>query len=269
MRWDFKVSTKTSSTKGTKGNGEHVLRPIGSPAHRFLQSIGLIFNLLLYTMPDGEAKSGRTGSVVYQKNGVRRNFTAPPVFTTARAGAAKGLFSLFQTNFTNLTDAVQIAWNAAGFTSVNRVNKVIAITGRSGYARLNVNLTNSGQATLISPPVSMDVAPPILGGSVDGDDSAHSLKLNYTPNTDTGQVIVSATLPQRPSIFKPAKGKFKIIGLFDGTVASPVTLTTQYDTVFGTNAVSGVGKKIFIDVVTISATGNASPTVRYVGIIVA
>lgn len=260
--------SKSSTPSKPSGTKENVLRPVGSPAHRFINKFFMPIIALLYTMPDGEAKSGRTGSVVYQKNGVRRNFTAPPIFISERAGAAKGLFAMFQTQFTSLADAVQTAWNAVGFTSVNRVNKVINISGRSGYGRVNINLSNTGQTILSSPPVSMLVAAPLLGGIVQAENTTHTLKLTYTPNTDDGQVLVSATLPQRPSIFKPARGKFKVIGVFDGTVASPVTLTTEYENVFGTGAVAGVGKKIFIDVQTITATGNASPIIRYVGVII-
>ncbi len=259
--WAKNVMSKESTPSKPK---ETTIRPVGtSPFKKHFK----FFVFVLVEFMDGMNLSGRIGGNVYQKNGIKRNFANPGVFLTPAAGRSKGLFSLQQTLFAALSVTIQKAWNAYGFTYINRFAKVKALRGRSAFTRLNVNLTNSGQGTITTPPVSLLPADPLLRGIIIADSSVHSLKMGYVPNTNAGQVLVYATAPVRHSILKPTSRMLKLIGVFDGTAASPVTLTTEYDAVFGVNAVAGIGMSIFIQVVTISATGNASPFVGYSGII--
>ena len=59
-----------------------------------------------------------------------------------------------------------------------------------------------------------------------------------------------------------------MLGTFDGTAVGHASLTTEYDAVFGTNAVSGIGKKIYVKLIAISETGNAtSPIIVGNGIV--
>lgn len=259
------MSTKSKGSQSEPVKGGHVLRPIGAAIKHV---IGLI-TLVLVQFMDGMNMSGRIAGNVYQKNGIKRNFAAPPVFRTPAASRVKGLFTGLSVTFDGLTTATRLLWNSFGFKTTDRLSRVKSLSGKAAFIQLNSNLTNSGQPTIQVPYTISLPADPILGGVITADDSAHSLSLAYTPNVNDGQVLVFATEPLRPSILKPALSKFKLIGVFDGTTASPVNLVAEYNSVFGVNAVSGVDNNIWIDLVTINSNGQNSPAVRYVGSIVA
>ena len=250
-----------SKTKSTpKPTGGHVLTPIGSPIKKF----GMLIIALLCQFGEGVMKSGRAGGVVIQRNGVQRQFRVPATRHTSATGRARGDFGGFMSTFTGLAQDVQKEWLTCLLSATNRVGKVIVIKGRQAYSRLNLNLQNTSQTLLTLPPVFFLPAMPILDGVLTADNSAHTLSLAYTPNVDAGIVLVMATAPLKSSIFSPKNGSFKLIGKFDGVAASPVSLTAEYDAVFGTNAVAGVDKKIFVRLTTVADTGNASSMVEYV-----
>lgn len=249
----------------TKNGGQNL--PEITPIKR-RSSVKYFINVLVQFM-DGMNMSGRIAGNVYQKNGIKRNYASPGVFTSEAAGRAKGLFGSFQSQFGTLSQAVQIAWNSATFYYTDRFARVKLLSGRSAYVRLNVNLTNSGQTLLTTPPTVPSPAEPLLGGAITADDSAHTISLAYTANALAGVVLVYATAPQRSTIFQPTSRMLKLIGSFDGTTAGPQGLTLAYNSTFGADAIAGVGNKVFLELVTISDTGNASPVVGYVTQIVA
>ena len=252
----------SKSTKGvspaTSTKGGHVLRPIGGSIKR----IGIAVICLLTQFGEGVQKSGRSGGVVIQKNGRQRQFRAPAYRTTTATGRARGMFAMFSTMFTQLPDATQLLWNAGAWKTSDRLGRVVTVSGRNAYIRLNSNLKNSGQALLTSPPTVIFPTEMVTIPHVIADDSAHTLTLNYTETSNPSQILVYATEPLKSSIFAPKNGSFKLLGFFDGTASGPADLTTEYDAVYGSNAVSGVGNKIYVKLIAISESGNASsPTV--------
>lgn len=258
-----KPDVKKPETGSDKGG--HTSSPIGTKIKR---AIGLfIFYLVEYA--EGTRKSGRAGGTVLMRNGQVRAIGNTPTHLTPAAGAAKGRFGFWQNSFGTLSQANQQAWNNTVFTTSDRLSRTKSLKGRPAYAQANINLELTGQTALTVPAKPPRPAQPILDGVITADDSAHSISLAYQPNTDDGIVLVSATLPLGSNIFKPKANQFKNIGIFDGTVASPVDLTTDYEAVFGTRAIAGVGNKVFLRLTTIADSGNASPVVEYTTIIVA
>src|SRR5436190_4924465 len=97
---------------------------------------------LLYLMPDGEAKSGRTGSVVYMRNGRRRNFAVPALVQNAFTTAVRSTFSSFSSQFKILTQEQISAWNSAsGFFKSDRFVRSKEVKGKSLFVMLNQNLS--------------------------------------------------------------------------------------------------------------------------------
>jgi hypothetical protein len=250
-----KKPSENGGSKGTKGTP---IRPIGSPAKRFFRAV----IALLVEFPIGWNMSGRGDGVVYQKNGIMRNFVAPTTVHSVATGLARDNFGFWQNAFGTLGQSLQILWNAGSWTYINRYSKPKALSGRSAYSRFNVNLVNTGQTTISSPPVTVLPASNVSAPVLAADDSAHSLTLLYIPSATASEILVFATAPMRPTIFRPKKGAFKMIGVFDATVASPAVLTTEYENIFGLHAVIGVDKKIFVQLVPISATGNAGSMIQ-------
>ena len=246
-------SKKPSTGSNSTGNSGNVLQPIKG----MVKYCKTIFIFLLTQFGEGVQKSGRAGGVVIQKNGVQRQFRAPATRNTPATGFIRGLFSSLQTGFTALGQDIQKAWNSDNFRYIDRLARNKKLGGRQAYVRINTYLTITGQANLVNPPSSVHEAPPVLDGVLTADDSAHTLSLAYTP-TASGIAYVMATPPLRASIFKPNLGQYKLIGFFDSGASSPVDLTAQYDVVFGTDAVTGIGRKIFTMVVNVSNTGSVS-----------
>lgn len=252
---DLQMAKSTKDVKPTTSTkGGHVLRPIGTS----LRVLGTQIILMLTQFGEGVNKSGRAGGVVIQKNGRQRQFKSPAYRTTTSTGRARGLFGTLSNLFVALPDAKQLAWNAGVWKTSDRLGRIVTISGRNAYIRFNANLLNTGQTRMDDAPTVLFPAENVTVPHVVSDDSSHSIEVTYTETSNPSQILVFATAPQKSSIFAPKSGAFKMIGTFDGTTPGPVVLTTQYDAVFGVNAVAGVGKKIYVKLIAISETGNAT-----------
>lgn len=212
---------------------------------------------LLYLMPDGEAKSGRTGSVVYMRNGRRRNFVVPSLVQNSYTTAVRASFSSFSSLFKTLDAAVIAGWNSAtGFFKSNRFGQSKEVKGKSLYVMLNQNLTSIGETPIVSVPTSEAV----VGLSeitivVEVDPAADQISW-ASGNTDNEIAhIVMATPNLSAGISKPGSSQFRQISVIPPNTASPFSFGTAYETKFGTSV---AGRKMFIKLVPVNVnTGQA------------
>ena len=218
---------------------------------------------VLYILPDGAALSGRAGSVVHQRNGVRRNYVTPALVQNDATQTVRGSFSTNTSGFRDLTPSQIEAWNAAApnFTYVDRFGRTKPFpSGIALYNSLNRNLFTVGATAITDPPVPAGV-PGITAITVTGDESASSLDVAYTPTPTDGDVdhAVFATAQLSPGRSRPRKSDFRQIGIISAGSASPATFGTVYEDRFGSLT---AGSKVFVKISPINiVTGQAGASI--------
>jgi hypothetical protein len=206
---------------------------------------------LLYLMPDGEAKSGRTGSVVYMRNGRRRNFVVPALVQNAYTSGVRSSFSSLSSAFKSLTPEQISAWNAAGgFFRSDRFGRSKEVKGKALFVMLNQNLFSAGRPTIDDVPLPGAVAgldEIVINDGVDPVDCEISWTTGST-DADTAH-LVFATANLSPGISKPGNSEFRQIDVIVAGTASPFAFGTAYVTKFGTQT---AGSKMFIKLVPVN-----------------
>ena len=245
-----KTVKKPSGPEGSKnGSGEHEAKPIRKNAvSKFLHIIAM-----LVLLPEGQIRSGKSGSIVWNKNGVVKKFRKPSVVRNTYTSLVRGTFQTLSSAFRTLTADVIAAWNAFTLPSKNRIGNTTTRSGKRAYISLNTNLQLTGQTLVGTPPVltgseAVELITLIASGI------ANTMSLVYTP-VGSGIAMIYATAGQSAGITKPSKSKFRLIGVVDMTVASPVSLTSSYLAKFGA---INTGENYFIQVRNIAPTGERS-----------
>lgn len=256
-----KASSSNASNTGTKETAVDHAAKLGKGrrhliVHKFKQSVHLII-ALLYSMPDGEAKSGRTGSVVYQRNGRRRNFVVPALVQNSFTQGVRAAFSALSSAFKALTADQINAWNATeGFFKSDRFGKQVAVKGKSLYVALNQNLINVGVTPISDPPLAGAV-PAIDNLTVTAAAGAGTVSLVFSPSpTDADTIhLVFATPSLSPGVRKPSKSKYRLISTIAGAATTPAAVGTAYVAKFGAMT---AGANLFVKLIPInSVTGQA------------
>jgi len=216
---------------------------------------------LLYSMPDGAMKSGRSGSVVYQRNGVRRNFVVPSLVQNDFTQQVRGDFGINSNSWSGLTDEERASFNnAVGFTYVNRFGVTKILKGKALYVRLNQNLTTIGQAPITTCPLPIDVVGLLtFDADVDVTPLSENFALTFSPTpvaADTS-IVVMATMPLPAGYSRPSASRYRIITIWPPATATNQNVVGDYTSKFG--AVPE-GAKVFFKAYAISEiTGQASP----------
>lgn len=217
---------------------------------------------LLVLLPDGMAMSGRSGSIVHMRNGVRRNFVVPALVQNSYTTPIRAAFSAFSAGFRALTQAQIDAWNSAsGFTFSDVFGRQKVISGKALYVRLNQNLFNAGEGAIADPP---------LAGSVDGivtlsigtaDISSTDLLLTFTATPTAADVIhlVEATGNLSAGVSRPRRSDFRVIGLLPVGTATGADMYPNWLAKFGAPV---AGAKVFIRLTPINkGTGQAGGSI--------
>lgn len=220
---------------------------------------------LLYLMPDGEAKSGRTGSVVYMRNGRRRNYITPALVQNAFTTGVRASFSAISSGFKALTAAEIAAWNATtGFFKSNRFGQPKEVKGKALFVMLNQNLTTIA-GTLITAPPSADSVPGVDEIVINiGVDPIATITYTGSTAADVDHAIF-ATASLSPGVSKPGSSQFRFIGKIAEATASPFDATTLYTAKFGNPVLA---QKVFFKLVPINnISGQAGAAIVASGIV--
>ena len=248
------IMSKTVKKPATSGDSDvkedgNVCKPI----RKLLKQTIVAIIGYLALLPEGQIRSGKSGSVVWNKNGVVKKFRKPSVVRNTYTSLVRGFFQTFSSQFRTLTSDQIAAWNAFSLPSRNRIGNITTRSGKRAYIALNQNLGLTGQTTLDTPPV-LTGAEAVELISVVVNATLATLLLAYTP-VGSGLAMVYATAGQSTGITRPSKSKYRLIGTVDFTVVSPVSLHTAYVAKFSALA---VGQNYFFEIRNIAATGERS-----------
>lgn len=222
------------------------------PSHHSLASTAA-----LYMWANDGKVSGRTSGNVQMRNGVSRGMGFAAKVLNQFTSNAKAIFSFFQSNWNNLTDAQRLTWNGYTTFTSNRFAVLKKVTGKTAYSQLNINIANVQGTAIVDAPKLGNPAYTALS-SLTADASAGTISLAYTTNSDGATTLFFATKPLNAGVYKPSNSSFRMFAEGDTSAAGPIALGTDYVSRFGV-ITSKAGSKIFLRVVVIDAlTGHAS-----------
>lgn len=109
---------------------------------------------LLIAMPEGQKRSGKSGTVVWKRNNQMRVFAFPRLVRNSFTTFIRSLMSNFSSDWNLLTQTQQDSWlNAKGYEKTDRLGNKIALIGKALYCSVNTNLS------LLGVPVITDALP--------------------------------------------------------------------------------------------------------------
>lgn len=152
---------------------------------------------VLMLLPDGWMLSGRSKGTVFQRNGVRRNFSMSPNPQTPFQTIIRNYFGSFSSLWRTLSITQQTAWRNLKMTITNRVGVQKEIKGKEVYVRLNTNLAIIGGVQIDDAPVLSGVIAPESSGAVI-DVSSTEIDMNLTNADASMGVALYASLPLLP-----------------------------------------------------------------------
>lgn len=194
------------------------------------------------------------------RNNRSRRMKMPSNPQTAAQSVQRGNFGSLSANWDLLTETQRDGWRGLTRTIVNRVGLNQTLSGKDLYVALNRNLFNSNNALIDDAPVGHAPTPPAsitLQSSLAGIHLRVSWTVSPVPANTT--YLVFATAPQTTGTSRPNPSKYKLVTIFPTTTASPQTITTPYEAIFGTVI---VGKRIFVKIIAIdNPSGYASAAV--------
>lgn len=214
---------------------------------------------LLINHPDGTQLSGRAGSVVHQRNGVRRNYVTPRLVQNGYTQPVRVRLGLLSAGWRALTQTEQDAWiNLSGIFKSNRFGVPRPVKGKAAFVELNTNLINVGGTVITTPNPLADV-PSITSATVVSDVSSATVTATYaTTPTDIGVIhLVFATPLLSSGVNRPRPSDFRQIGQIPANTASPYLGFADWTAKFGALI---AGQKLFLKFIAINTTtGQASP----------
>ena len=207
---------------------------------------------------------GKIGGHVASKNragSYLRTKVTPVNPQTSAQLAVRNRFTGLSQGWRGLTQAQRDSWNSAvsDYQTTDIFGDLKNPTGFNLYQRLNNNLLNIGESALTSPPLPEAVQAVVLS-SIVAASGAGTLAATYAPAIDADtKVKVFATAPQSPGK-SFVKSEYRQIDVIVTVDASPFSIETEYDAVFG--SVGAAGQKIFMKFVPVNLntgqTGTAS-----------
>lgn len=210
---------------------------------------------------DGRGKIGGHVASRNRAGAYLRTKVTPVNPQTAAQLAVRNRFTGLSQAWRGLTQAQRDAWNTAvsDYKSTDIFGDLNSPTGFNLYQRLNNNLLNIGETALTTPPLPQAVQAVVLS-SIAAASGAGTLAATYIPAIDADtKVKVFATAPQ--SAGKSfVKSEYRQIDVIATADASPFSIETEYEAVFG--SVGTAGQKIFMKFVPVNLntgqTGTAS-----------
>lgn len=207
------------------------------------------------------AGSGKIGGHVASKNrggAYFRTKVTPSNPQTSAQLNVRSLFTSLSQAWKGLTEEQRNAWNAAVslYKRTNIFGDLKEPSGINLFQRLNNNLAQIGEATILEPPLPAEV-PALFITGLAASTGAGTLGITFepTPAPAGTSFVVRASKPLSPGI-SYSKNQMRVIGYFEAAQASPYAAGADYVAKFG--SLGAAGQKIFVDVTPINTnTGQA------------
>src|SRR4030066_216535 len=204
---------------------------------------------------------GKLGGQVFSKNKggayVRTKVTPANPQTSYQLAVRAALASISQ-SWKGLVQASRDAWNGAvgNFKITDIFGDVKILSGSQLYTKLNLNLTNAGQALITTPPLPQG-AQTVTIDSVASDNSSNTVIITAGGAVPVGHTALVFATPAVSPGREFLKNEYRLIEAVAGGTVSPYAVSAAYNSKFG--AVGAVGQRVGVKVLFVrNATGEAS-----------
>lgn len=175
---------------------------------------------LLVLLPEGQIRSGKSGTVVWQKNGRMRVNAFPTLVRNTFTTAVRAILSNFSGSWAALTQSQQNGWlNAEGWTTTNRVGQTKPLKGKTLFTTVNTNLDTIGVAPVALVPDRISVPAPVFSAAPTIDVSSTAITLALTNADISLGISVEATNILSNGSNSPGRNKFRTIYSVDDSSA--------------------------------------------------
>lgn len=138
----------------------------------------------LVIFPDGMNRSGRSGGLVFQRNGRTRRFVVPSLVQNAATSFSRLSFASPSAGWNALSISDRESWiNAIGFTSIDRFARPFVLKGKQLYVSLTKNLLTTGQVPISTAPL---INSPLGNCNLVGAASVGGSTFTISSSVDTG-----------------------------------------------------------------------------------
>jgi len=202
------------------------------------------FLAALYIFANDGKFSGRMSGNVMQRNGRTRMFVVPPLIRNAYTMLQRGRFTTQSAAYKSLTASQIVAWQGASFaTGSDRFGNPVFSKGKNAFVSCNVNLIDTGQATIVTPVVGAPT-PAILTATLTMAAGAGTVSLAYgaSPTNAAVEHMFFCTKPLLNTIGRPSKSAFRFTALIAHGSATPANLAAAYIAKFG--AITGFSGRL-------------------------
>lgn len=200
---------------------------------------------------------GKVGGQVFSKNRagayIRTKVTPSNPQTSAQAQVRSNLATL-STGWNSLTVNQISQWNSSveDWTSTDVFGDIKKPTGKNLYVKLNLNLLNSGQDVINTPPAKIEI-PSLVDVDVDVVTATNTLEIDGLPVFADGVYQIEACAPISRGV-SFVKNKFRVISYETQATAGTVNVSTAYINKFGSVANA---ENIYFRIRAIGANGQA------------
>lgn len=214
---------------------------------------------------------GKLGGLVASRNRsgsyMRTKVTPSNPQSTAQTTVRNSLTSVAQA-WRGLSAAQRIAWNNAvqSFKGTNIFGDGTTPSGFGLYSKLNQNLLLIGASVITDPPLPANV-PAFTSMSLAAAAGAGTVTLTYAPAIGATEKVVVYATPGVSAGKSFVKSEYRKIDVIVTADASPFSIETEYEAVFG--SVPAAGTKIFMKVRQIVTASGLSSSVLSTSCVVA
>lgn len=204
------------------------------------------------------AGSGKLGGHVAARNKAGAYFrtkVTPVNPNTSYQANARARMTVLSQGWRGLTDAQRTAWNGAvqDYASTDIFGDLKNPSGFNLFQKLNNNLVNIGESSLLLPPTPQEVQG-FTAVSLAVVTGTPAVTLTFAPAiAATEKIKMFATAPLSPGI-SFVKSEFRQVAILDSTDTSPAVITTEYIAKYG--SVGATGQKIFVKLVPVSVASG-------------
>jgi len=189
---------------------------------------------MLIQFPEGQSRSGKSGSLVFSKAGYVSPHKAHSLPKNASNTNVQSYFQVFSSYYRNFArgDASFIPrWAAFNFEVTNRIGNKVIITGKAAFIAMNMNLVGSGQSTVEMPPINLFVQG-ITNISIGSSVSLLHLRVGIHPLPSLRFVNIFASAGFSHGKKSADKNMFRKIGTYDYSTSSVQNILSDYLKIF-------------------------------------
>jgi hypothetical protein len=205
---------------------------------------------------------GSVNGVTYARNrfGAYARAKASPVQPRTPAQTERrAQLTVLSQRWRTLDESLRAEWRALAdeLTRSDTLGLTYRLTGLQAYLQVNLWRALLGITPADNAPAQLDAPSPITLGALNFNERDGVLQVTFLPTPYAGALAIWATAPFSRGINFVAPSRYRLVAIrrptaFGGSVTSPQSISTEYQTKFGIPVSELVGKRIAVAITPVS-----------------